>query len=84
MKDFDQLIADLKRERDELRVQLDLASKDLRDEMQEEWDEFQEKYRSFSAKAEIREAREEIEEELSELADDIKRGFARLKDAFKD
>ena len=35
MTDFDDLIEDLKQKRDELRVQMDLASK----EVKEEWDE---------------------------------------------
>lgn len=84
MKDFDQIIADLKRERDELRVQLELGSMELRDELKEEWEEFQRDFSNFSAKAEIQEAREEIEEELGELADDIKRGFAKIRDKLKD
>ncbi len=84
IKDFDQIIADLKRERDELRVQLELGSMELRDEIKEEWEEFQRDFSSFSAKAEIKEAREEIEEELGELADDIKRGFAKIRAKLKD
>ncbi len=86
--DLDDLIADLKQKRDELRVQMNLGSRELRDEIDEEWEEFQHKIRNFSAKAEIAEAREEISEEineeLGELADDIKRGCDRLMKALKD
>ncbi len=84
MEDFDRLIADLKQKRDELRVQLELGSMELRDEIKEEWDEFEHKMRNFSAKAELEETREEISEELGELAEDLKRGFARIRDALKD
>ncbi len=82
--DLDDLIADLKQKRDELRVQMNLGSRELRDEIDEEWEEFQQKVRNFSAKAEIAETQEEISEELGELAEDIKRGFDRLMKALKD
>ncbi len=82
--DLDELITDLKQKRDELRVQMNLGSRELRDEVEEEWDELQQKLKNFSAKAELAETREEISEELGELADDLKRGFERLTSAFKD
>jgi chromosome segregation ATPase len=81
---LDDLITDLKQQRDELRVQINLGSRELRDEIDEEWEEFQQKIKNFSAKAEIAETRDEISEELGELADDIKRGFDRLMKAVKD
>ncbi len=84
MEDFDKLIADLKQKRDELRVQLELGSMELRDEVKEEWAEFEHKLKTFSAKAELEETREEIAEELGELAEDIKRGISRIRDALRD
>ena len=81
---LDELIADLKQKRDELRVQMNLGSMELRDEVGEEWEEFQHKLRNFDARAELEDAREEISEELGELADDIKEGFENLKKAISD
>jgi hypothetical protein len=84
VKDFDEIIATLKRERDELRVQMKLGSMELRDEVNEEWQEFQAKLDQFSLKAEVKEAREEIAEELDELAEDIREGFEKLRNKLKD
>ena len=81
---LDELIADLKQKRDELRVQMNLGSMELRDEVGEEWEEVQHKLRNFDARAELEDAREEISEELGELADDIKEGFEKLKKAISD
>ncbi|MDX1481801.1 MAG: hypothetical protein R3315_09005 [Woeseiaceae bacterium] len=82
--DFDDVVSDLKRKRDELRVQLNLGKRELQDEVDEEWREFQTKLKDFSAKAELKETRDEIGEELSELAEDLKRGYRRIRDALKD
>jgi len=84
MADFDELIDDLKQKRDELRVQMNLGRRELEDEVEEEWREFQQKLDRFSAKAELKETRDEIAEELSELADDLKRGYQRIRKAFRD
>ena len=50
MGEFDDLVADLKQKRDELRLQIHLASK----EAQEEWEELEEKMQEFSSKAELK------------------------------
>ena len=47
MSDYDDLIEDLKQKRDELRVQMHLASKELK----EEWDDLEQKMEEFSGKA---------------------------------
>ena len=44
---FEEMLEDLKQKRDEIRVQLHLASK----EVKEEWDELEEKMEDFSGKA---------------------------------
>jgi uncharacterized protein YrzB (UPF0473 family) len=46
MSEFDDLIADLKQKRDELRLKIHLASK----EAQDEWDELEEKMQEFSSR----------------------------------
>ena len=81
---IDELLADLKQKRDEIRVQINLGSMELRDEVNEEWEEFQQKLRRFDARAELADAREEMNEELKELADDIREGFEKLKKTLSD
>ena len=87
MDDFNELIEDLKQKRDELRVQMNLASKELRDE----WDELEEKMEEFTGKAmnfaddaEIRETGEGIGDALGQLGGEIKKGYERLWKAIKD
>ena len=87
MDDFNELIEDLKQKRDELRVQMNLASKELRDE----WDELEEKMDEFTSKAknlvddaEIKETGEGIGDALGQLGGEIKKGYERLRKAIKD
>ena len=47
MTDFDDVIEDLKQKRDELRLQMHLASKEIKDE----WNELEEKMEDFSGNA---------------------------------
>ena len=63
MSDFDDLMDDLKQKRDELRVQMHLASREVKDE----WEELEEKTRKFMAKAEVSRTGEGVGEALSEL-----------------
>ena len=48
MGEFEDLVADLKQKRDELRLQIHLASK----EVQDEWEELEQKMQEFSSRAE--------------------------------
>ena len=79
MDDFDDLVQDLKRARDELRVQIHLASK----EAQDEWQELEEKMEGFASKAGLEETGEGIGQALGQLGNEIKAGYARLRDALK-
>ena len=80
MSRFDELLAELRQRRDELRVQMHLASKDLQDE----WDEIEEKWDRFSARAGFEETEEGIEEALEKLGHELKLGYQRLRDAIRD
>lgn len=87
MDDFNELIGELKQKRDELRVQMNLASRELKDE----WDELEEKMEEFTAKAksfaddaEIKETGAEIGEAMGKLGIEIKKGYERLWKAIKD
>lgn len=71
---------DLKLIRDEIRLQIHLASMEARDE----WDELETKWEKFSARAKLKEGTEEIGEVAEELAREIKAGYAKLKKALVD
>jgi hypothetical protein len=78
--DFDELVEDLKQKRDELRVQMNLASRELRDE----WEELEEKSRHFMEQAELAETGEGIGHALKDLGGELKKGYQRIRDAIKD
>ena len=80
MSDFDDLIEDLKQKRDELRVQINLASR----EVKEEWEELEGRSRKFLAKAEIARTGEGVSEALGDLGEELKKGYQRIRDAIKD
>ena len=80
MSEFDDLIADLKQKRDELRVQIHLASK----EVQDEWQELEEKMQDFAARAELERTGEGLGEAFKNLGNELKRGYERVRDAVKD
>jgi len=80
MNDFDEIIADLKQKRDELKLQIHLGSK----EAKEEWDELEDKLDEFSSKAKLGETGEGVSKALGQLGREIKLGYERLWNAVKD
>ena len=80
MSEFDDLISELKQKRDELRVQIHLASKDVQDE----WQELEEKMQDFAARAELEKTGEGLGEAFKNLGNELKRGYERVRDAVKD
>ena len=80
MSELDDLISDLKQKRDELRVQVHLASK----EAQEEWQELEQKMDDFVSKADIDRTGEGIGDALNQLGQELKLGYQRIRDAIKD
>lgn len=79
MADIDDILEDLKQRRDELRVQVHLASKDLQDE----WEELEGKMKEFSERAQIEATAEGIGDALGGLGHELKLGYERLRDAIK-
>jgi len=69
MSDFDDLIADLQKKRDELRVQIHLGSK----EAKEEFERLEQKMEAFMSKA-----ADEAKQELEHAGKEIKAGFDKL------
>ncbi len=80
MDDFDDLLDDLKRQRDELRVQLNLASKEAKDE----WEELEGKMEKFSAEAKLAKTGSGISAALGLLGNELKQGYKRVREALKD
>ena len=87
MTDLQSLIDELKQKRDELRVQMHLASKDIK----EEWEELEEKMEDYSGKvkqfaddAKLKETGEGLGEALGKVGHELKLGYERLRKALKD
>jgi hypothetical protein len=79
-KQLDRLVADLKRQHDQLKVKLRLAKADARGE----WAKLEKKYQTVRKKMPL--VKKEVEKTagstgvaLGQAAKEIKRGFARLK-----
>lgn len=87
MADFDDLVEELQQKRDELRVQMNLASREMKDE----WDELEEKLqeltstaKQFAAEANLKETGEGVGKALAQLGDELKRGYERIWKALRE
>jgi vacuolar-type H+-ATPase subunit D/Vma8 len=80
MTDLDELFDQLKQKRDEVRVQIHLASK----EVQDEWHDLEKKMEDFSNKAKLAESSTGVGQALSELGGELKKGYKRIRAAIKD
>ncbi|GGH24066.1 hypothetical protein SAMN05444007_103450 [Cribrihabitans marinus] len=75
MSDLDDLIAEMRQKRDELRVKLHLAGKDARDDWEQavsEWDRFVEK-------AQLEKSADEVGEAARNLGLKLKEAFERAR-----
>ena len=79
MSDIDDLVEELKTKRDELLVQINLASKEVKDE----WAELERKTDDFVERAKLKESGEGIGEALSQVGNELKTGYERIRDALK-
>lgn len=80
MSDFEEIVAEIKQKRDELRVQIALGSMELKDE----WAGLEKKLEHFDARAAMREAGEEIDEALEEVGEEIREAYEKIKKAVAD
>lgn len=80
MADFDELLQDLKQKRDQLRVRIHLASRELQDE----WQELEEKMDDFSRRARLKETGSGVSKALAAVGDELKTGYKRIHRALKD
>ena len=84
MADIDDLFEEIKQKRDELRVQMHLATKEARDEweeLEEKMEEFSDKAKEFADDAGLRETGEGLGKALGQLGREIKLGYGRIRDA---
>ena len=65
----------LKRLRDELRVQFELGKMDAQDE----WESLETKWNDFARKAELEKSAKEVGSAFSLLAEELEAGYKRLK-----
>jgi chromosome segregation ATPase len=80
MSEYDDLVAELKQKRDELRLKMHLASKDA----QAEWQDLEKKMQEFSSRAELDKTSEGIGDALGKIGEELKLGYKRLRDAIKE
>ncbi len=80
MSEYDDLMAELKQKRDELRVKMHLASKDA----QVEWEELEKKMQEFSSRAELDKTGENISDALGKIGEELKLGYKRIRAAIKE
>lgn len=87
MNDFDEMLQDLRQKRDELRVRMNLASKELRDEwdeLEDKMDEFSHKAKEFAGEAGLKDTSEGVGKALGRLGHEIKLGYERLRKAVRE
>ena len=87
MADIDEIIEELKQKRDEIRVQINLASKEVKDEweeLEEKMEEFSGKAKQFADDAELKKTGAGIGDALGQLGSELKHGYDRIRDALRD
>lgn len=80
MTNYDDVLAELKQKRDELRLQMHLASREAKDE----WEELEEKMEKFSDRAGLEDTGKGLGKAFSQLGRELKQGYERLWKAVKD
>jgi hypothetical protein len=80
MADFEEILNDLKQRRDQLRVRMHLATRELQDE----WEELETKMTDFSRRARLKETGDEVGKALGLLGKELKAGYQRIHRAMKD
>ncbi len=87
MSDLEDLVDELKQKRDELRVQINLASREVKDEwkdLEEKMDEFSGKVSQFAGDAQLKETGKGLGDALGQVGQELKRGYERIRDAVKE
>jgi hypothetical protein len=77
MADLDKLKQDLQRARDEIALQVELASMEAR----EQWEPLEKLWGDFQDKAKLEESADSISGALSLLGDELSNGYKKIKKA---
>jgi hypothetical protein len=77
MSELDKIIEEIKQKRDELRLQMHLATKEAKDE----WEELEEKMEEFTANAKLDETGAGVGNALGQLGNELKLGYDRIRKA---
>lgn len=77
MSDFDRLVEDLKKARDEIKLKLHLASMDAK----EEWTDLEQKWDEFSTRADMNRSAEGVGDALDQLGGELKQAYQRFRNA---
>lgn len=72
------LFEDLARQRDELRLKMHLASRELQDE----WAELERRWKGFESKTQLDRSASDVGAALEMLGSELKRAYERLNKAF--
>lgn len=86
MSEFDDLVEDLKRMRDELQLKMHLAGRDLEDEwdsLETRMNEFSGQARQFADEADLQKTGEDLGVALLQVGRELKLGYERIRDALK-
>lgn len=80
MSEYDRILEQLKQKRDELKLQMHLAGKDLEDD----WEDLETKMKRFAEKAELQRSGEGLSDSMRSLGRELKEGYDRVRRALKD
>lgn len=79
MDEYDKILEQLKQKRDEIKLQMHLASKDASDE----WEDLEKKMQRFRDKAELERSEKEVGDAMQTLGKELKEGYERLRKALR-
>lgn len=77
MPDFAELVEELKRTRDEIRLKIHLGSKDIQDE----WSDLEQRWRTFESRAELDKSARDVGDAVKILASELNNAFAKVRKA---
>lgn len=77
MPDFAELVEQLKRTRDEIRLKIHLGSKDIQDE----WSDLEQRWRTFESRAELDKSARDVGDAVKILASELNNAFAKVRKA---
>ena len=80
MSDFDGLMEDLKKSRDEILLQLHLASM----EAKEEWVDLERKWEHFSSRADMGKSVDGLGGAFANVGEELKHAYTRFRNALND